>query len=393
MLYGKNPTYWKVIMDPKSNHYDREEYTSKLDSIKANLPENYIAYVCVIQPDDIIDTFFTVKDWDTVYSFNLIHDVYVISIDDIDNTERKGDCRSAPKKLDMATHNFPLVMSQEDFQTEFGNRIATEFSYNAASTREITSFLDDHRVVYAINRDNDKVYLITVESLVCNHHTFYLLEDDLTLHPVDVIVQLGAGQQLTKTIQGIDNTVEESDCQPGSKNLDMVDLSITREDFETKYGGRIKDTPNLHELSEEELSTMLHKAIDDGHVVLSYCPHNPFGYVQLDHISKELINSWESEITENPLHLLCGIVYIMEKGFEFEPVSENSKCIHQLELHEDMKVDEFTQVTRVPGGWLYHVLHLNDNHQQQMITGTTTFVPFNNEFNQAHLTGCALCGK
>lgn len=48
--------------------------------------------------------------------------------------------------------------------------------------------------------------------------------------------------------------------------------------------------------------------------------------------------------------------------------------IYVMHLHETIRVTNCMQVTRVPGGWLYRLG--NDDVQN------TTFVPFDNEFQQ-----------
>ncbi len=51
--------------------------------------------------------------------------------------------------------------------------------------------------------------------------------------------------------------------------------------------------------------------------------------------------------------------------------------IYKLKLHETREIQvgpEIYYATRVPGGWLYHLPRLDSGQM------TTTFVPFNNEF-------------
>jgi hypothetical protein len=69
-----------------------------------------------------------------------------------------------------------------------------------------------------------------------------------------------------------------------------------------------------------------------------------------------------------------------------EPVTIKAKnTIYDLKLHHSMYLDKFTQVQRVPGGWLYHKLHLASTDLQKALTDTTTFVPWESPIDQAEL--------
>ena len=59
------------------------------------------------------------------------------------------------------------------------------------------------------------------------------------------------------------------------------------------------------------------------------------------------------------------ILYIVEKKI-YQPVLKKSEeqTIYNLKLHKTLLIDKFTQVKRVPSGWLYHTKN------------ATTFVPF-----------------
>lgn len=46
--------------------------------------------------------------------------------------------------------------------------------------------------------------------------------------------------------------------------------------------------------------------------------------------------------------------------------------IYKMGLHEDLRIDKYTYVKRVPGGWIY-VMDEADSINN-------VFVPFNNEF-------------
>ena len=51
--------------------------------------------------------------------------------------------------------------------------------------------------------------------------------------------------------------------------------------------------------------------------------------------------------------------------------------IYNLKLHELIIIDEEFSVRRVPGGWIYYEL---DIHNIKYTVLHTTFVPYNNEF-------------
>ena len=51
--------------------------------------------------------------------------------------------------------------------------------------------------------------------------------------------------------------------------------------------------------------------------------------------------------------------------------------IHSMELHEEVSLNQWYRIIRVPGGWIYYF----DNEQVGGHWQTTsTFVPFNSEF-------------
>jgi hypothetical protein len=50
--------------------------------------------------------------------------------------------------------------------------------------------------------------------------------------------------------------------------------------------------------------------------------------------------------------------------------------LYEMELHECRTVSSpYMQITRVPGGWIYTTLPVND-----LTIPTSTFVPYDNEF-------------
>lgn len=49
-----------------------------------------------------------------------------------------------------------------------------------------------------------------------------------------------------------------------------------------------------------------------------------------------------------------------------------------MELHETIKIDNFTEVKRVPGGWLY-IIRMMFGSEPVL---TTTFIPWHNEFQK-----------
>jgi len=52
--------------------------------------------------------------------------------------------------------------------------------------------------------------------------------------------------------------------------------------------------------------------------------------------------------------------------------------IYRMELHETIKIDNFTEVKRVPGGWLY-IIRMMFGSEPVL---TTTFIPWHNEFQK-----------
>tara|TARA_R110000822_G_scaffold17244_6_gene58284 strand:- start:1898 stop:2083 length:186 start_codon:yes stop_codon:yes gene_type:complete len=50
---------------------------------------------------------------------------------------------------------------------------------------------------------------------------------------------------------------------------------------------------------------------------------------------------------------------------------ETEKTIHNLKLHENILIDHYNVVTRVPGGWVYET------------SNCSTFVPYSDEFKEA----------
>lgn len=55
-------------------------------------------------------------------------------------------------------------------------------------------------------------------------------------------------------------------------------------------------------------------------------------------------------------------------------ITEDVKTIYNMALHEDLRVDQYVYVLRVPGGWVYQN-YLNDSM-------SSVFVPFSNEFQK-----------
>ena len=56
------------------------------------------------------------------------------------------------------------------------------------------------------------------------------------------------------------------------------------------------------------------------------------------------------------------------------------KTIYNIKLHESISIDTVI-ILRVPGGWIYD--EYDDNKD---ITTTSTFVPYNDEFNEVVTT-------
>ena len=53
--------------------------------------------------------------------------------------------------------------------------------------------------------------------------------------------------------------------------------------------------------------------------------------------------------------------------------------IHEMELHDEIELDRYEHVTRVPGGWIYRFSALNGEDAYSL---SSTFVPFNVEFSE-----------
>jgi hypothetical protein len=50
-----------------------------------------------------------------------------------------------------------------------------------------------------------------------------------------------------------------------------------------------------------------------------------------------------------------------------------------MELHEDKEINRYTNVMKVPGGWIYRFFHENENSDEQPIFRSAVFVPFPND--------------
>jgi hypothetical protein len=120
--------------------------------------------------------------------------------------------------------------------------------------------------------------------------------------------------------------------------------------------------------------------------LLDYIEEDSYYYtevfvVQLENNNKKEENQPVSQKSESSS---------MERGKEVHRKLLESNTIWDLDMHESMFLDKFTQVQRVPGGWLYHTLHLNSTTFQRDINGSATFVPYE---AQKFDTGCVLCGN
>lgn len=54
--------------------------------------------------------------------------------------------------------------------------------------------------------------------------------------------------------------------------------------------------------------------------------------------------------------------------------------IYKMNLLEFVKIDKYTGITRVPGGWVYDSAVLDSD--DSVIQMTSVFIPFNDEFLQ-----------
>lgn len=59
----------------------------------------------------------------------------------------------------------------------------------------------------------------------------------------------------------------------------------------------------------------------------------------------------------------------------------NNKKIYGLQLHEEISLSTCTSVMRVPGGWIYTTDYMTDDNHLSI---STTFVPYNEEFHWKH---------
>jgi hypothetical protein len=53
--------------------------------------------------------------------------------------------------------------------------------------------------------------------------------------------------------------------------------------------------------------------------------------------------------------------------------------LQQMELHEDIEINGYTNVLKVPGGWIYRFFHEKENSDEQAIFKSAVFVPNPNE--------------
>jgi hypothetical protein len=51
--------------------------------------------------------------------------------------------------------------------------------------------------------------------------------------------------------------------------------------------------------------------------------------------------------------------------------------IYAMELHEEIELDKYNTILRVPGGWIYRNWTYSDRSDWQ---GHSSFVPYDNEF-------------
>lgn len=54
--------------------------------------------------------------------------------------------------------------------------------------------------------------------------------------------------------------------------------------------------------------------------------------------------------------------------------------IYKLKLGEYLNIDEFLDILRVPGGWVYSFREIVDDNKGTEYFYQKVFVPFNNEF-------------
>lgn len=63
-----------------------------------------------------------------------------------------------------------------------------------------------------------------------------------------------------------------------------------------------------------------------------------------------------------------------------ELTENDSTEIYQMELHETAYYNNNWEILRVPGGWIYTQYQFDDSIDT---VNTSTFVPFNNEFQES----------
>lgn len=57
--------------------------------------------------------------------------------------------------------------------------------------------------------------------------------------------------------------------------------------------------------------------------------------------------------------------------------------IYDMQLHDKYTPNDTLEIVRVPGGWIYYKFGYDTNsHGARVILRTSTFVPFNNEFQK-----------
>ena len=62
----------------------------------------------------------------------------------------------------------------------------------------------------------------------------------------------------------------------------------------------------------------------------------------------------------------------------------DEKNIYTLKLNESVKIDHFTEVTRVPNGWIYSIYTDYSSHEG-IYNISSVFVPYSEEFkNEPH---------
>jgi hypothetical protein len=61
-------------------------------------------------------------------------------------------------------------------------------------------------------------------------------------------------------------------------------------------------------------------------------------------------------------------------------MTEQDRRLYKMKLHERISLDNKNTVLRVPGGWIYYGHIEVPEEDDQLLTSTVVFVPFNSEF-------------